>query len=303
MTDQARRCGSADGIHPIVRFALDSLSERKGLASDGALKLDLIQMLLRITDVIIGGSAILPAPQQLIETVRITNRVVSFVLDDKTHFGTGILVGPSHVLTAGHLFFESNGTLIDRARLSRITISADTTFLGNIVVQGSRRSTALYKPESAGCFIDPEIDTPREMEKLDFAIVRIVDALGDDPVGNNEERGFFEIPAAAKAPVLSPDRPIRVFQYLDAKEVRISSGVLRDLSPDETRVAHTASTLDGASGAPLVEDDGQLLGIHVSGALSGVAPRSNYALPMARIATSIDTPNPKGITARQRLKA
>jgi hypothetical protein len=121
-----------------------------------------------------------------------------------------------------------------------------------------------------------------------------MDAVGYDDVGDGEQRGWFEIPSAETSPILANGLSLRVFQFLDAKELRVSTGVFRDFTTDGFRVAHTASTVDGASGSPLIGAQGEFLALHVSGALSGVLPRSNYALPASLIAASVDQPGANG---------
>lgn len=242
--------------------------------------------------VINPSSKILPVSVELQNAIHVANRVVRFILDGSTQYATGILVGPSQVLTAAHLFFTSTGEIIDPGRIECTTVGVGARF-GNL--SGS--------PDE--CFIDPPVlkgVAQREVRANDFSIVKLDTSFGTDTVGDGETRGWFAIPSAAKAPALSEEMPVRVFQYVK-DELRIATGFLRTVAADGRRVPHTASTVSGASGAPLCTDDGTLVAMHVSGARSGVVPLSNYAIPLATIARAIETPDLTGVTARDRLSA
>ena len=291
-------------LHPALRWAAQTISQRYNSSLDVAVKLLLSSLTDVISDIIIGGNPISPMPAYILDTVRISNRVVSFLLDGTTHFGTGILVGPAHVLTAAHLFFDEVGDLIDPSRTGRTTVAVDTTLLGDIMLKTQRTMIPLL--EAPHCHVDPEvigISAQREVEKLDFAIVKLSKSIGNDGVGSNEQRSWFDIPTVETAPILAPDLPLRVFQFVDAKELRVSTGVFREFTSDGFRVAHTASTVDGSSGSFALNDRVQLLAMHVSGPLSGEVPRCNYALPVSRVAESIDLPGADGKTVRSKLQA
>jgi hypothetical protein len=259
----------------------------------------------KITNFIVqSGSPITSVSQELLNTIRTSNRIVSFVLDGDTHFGTGFLVGPSAVLTAAHLFFDETGELIDRDP-QRITAEVHNTgALDYVITGGDRTVVKLCHPCSKDWIIYPQvIETFHrgDVSTLDFAIVRLAAAIGDDNLGN-EKRGWFEIPTAHTAEVLAPETMIRVFEFLDRNELLTSSGFIRGVEKHATRFLHTASTEDSASGAPIVDDEFNLLGIHLGGPNTGEWPRSNRGLPIRRVAEIIDAPHYGGSTIRAQLK-
>ncbi|HYI11149.1 MAG TPA: trypsin-like peptidase domain-containing protein [Thermoanaerobaculia bacterium] len=262
------------------------------------------QAVVRALDSItVGGSPIVPFPRYLIETVRISNQIVSFVLDGLTHFGTGVLVGPSSVLTAAHLFFDAGGQLIDRGRLSRITVEAHTTLLGDFIMQGKRRTVRLSGIDSNQWLIDPKMENDlaqRDVDLLDFAIVRLDEPLGYDPVGP-EHRGWFVIPSAPQCRVLTSNLGIRVFQFLDREELLTSAGIIHNVVENGYRALHTASTASSASGAALADAQGSLVAIHIAGAATGERPKLNRALPIRRVAEIIDWQPERGVTIRSLL--
>lgn len=252
----------------------------------------------------IGQSGpIVPVPQHLIELTKIANRVVSFVLDGSVHFGTGMLVGPSCVLTAAHLFFDKHGKVIDPERLCRITIEAHTTQVGHSIVPGEVRKASLCRSTCDSWSVDPIVEggvAQRDVDDYDFAIVRLDTALGNDPIGNGK-RDWFKIPTVDEAEVLVTDLGVRLFQYLDRKELLTSSGYVRGVVDRGFRVLHTASTASSASGAAIVSDHDVLVAMHVSGSASNEYPKSNRGLPIRRVAEIIDAPGSSGDTIRKRL--
>ena len=251
----------------------------------------------------IGKGPIFPVPRQIADLVRVSNRIVSLVLDGTIHIGNGILVGPSQVLTAAHLFFEQDGNIIEPRRPSRITVEAQTIYLGSMVMQGPPRSVRLASPDSGGWAIEPEVvngKAMREVRLLDFAIIKLAEDLGHETVGQ-DNRGWIQIPTERNAPVLSKDLPIRVLQFLDRGPLLTSSGVVREVLPDGSRMLHSASTEDSASGAAIEDDEFALIGMHLGGSASGEQPRSNRGLPIRRVAAVIDTVRSDGTTIRSKL--
>lgn len=307
MTDRERtdtRSSERDSRLSLFHDALTGNSKETSSFLDLGIKLTLLSWVQGILDSINPGSPIVSATQHLTDGFRLSNRVVSFVLDGKTHYGTGVLVGPKHVLTASHLWFDEDGELIDDSRIHRTTVVVNTTRLGNVLAK-EQSSTSLDGSDAAGVLIDPclngIIPRRRNVAQIDFAIVRIRDPLGNDSVGNGETRHWVELPTADTAPVVTPEMPVRAFQYIDAKEPRLSAGFVRGFTADGLRALHTASTIGGSSGSPVLNQKDELVGLHVSGMISGEFPKSNRALPIGLIADVIDKVQ-NGITIRSLLK-
>lgn len=279
---------------------LTEMATRGELALGLQTRFLLLNALHEIFDIIFGSS-IVRVPRQLIGTVKASNRTVSFILDGRVHYGTGILVSPCHVLTAAHLFLDETGRVIDSTRAGRTTVEAQTTYFGNIIMEGPRRGSEL----ATDWLLDPKLDgvgkATRDVKALDFAIVTLKERLGNDPVGNGITRDWVTVPTAGEAQLLSPNLALRIFQFLDREALFTSSGSVRKVNPDGMRVLHTASTLDSSSGSAIFDDEFNLVALHLGGAASGELPKSNRGLPVRRIAESIDEVR-DGTTVRAQLK-
>lgn len=279
---------------------LNDLNTSGEAALDLRKKFLLVNAVHGILDVILGSSVV-RVPRQLIDIVKMSNRTVSFILDGRIHYATGILVSPRHVLTAAHVFLDEEGRLVDENRIQRTSVEAHTTYFDNIIMEGPRSLSNLDE----AWLLDPKLDSTgkanRDVRLLDFAIITLKQPLGNDPVGNGELRQWVPIPKPAEAQVLSPNLSLRVFQFLDRDALFSSSGNVRRLNRNGLRVLHTASTLDSASGSAMVDDEFNLVALHLGGAASGEQPKSNRGLPIRRIAESIDEVR-DGTTVRSQLK-
>ena len=259
-----------------------------------------------ITDVPIGGGGgpIVPVPQFFADISRISNRTVSFLLDE-VHFGTGVLIGRQSVLTAAHLFFEADGRLIDRNRLNHISVELHTTHFAHVLAEGDIKRVKLAPIENDEWLIDPRMKGDvalRDVDYLDFAIVKLERAIGDDLIGLKETRGWCKVPKAEDAPLLARDLPLLVFEYVERKNLSLSAGFVRDVTDDRYRVLHTAATLDSSSGSGMFDLEGRLAAIHLGGSASGERPWSNRALPIRRVAETIDASYQGGPTIRASVK-
>lgn len=311
-TTKNTSAGFASLAEAAISNSLSSAFGQNFLTADGenvdaaAQRFRTIDLLFSLFDVLKPGS-IVPVPRQLINLATISNRTVSFVLDGHTHIATGILVGPSTVLTAAHVFFDQEEQkLIERNWYGRLTVEARTTFYGNIVVEGPRVSSKLSESDPRAWLVDPKVDgnglADREVEDLDFAIIKLEKPLGNNEIGSGIKREWFEIPTVKAAPILPPYLQLRVLQFLDREALLGSSGFVLRLDERPSRILHTASTADSASGSPIVDDEFRLLGIHVGGAASGERPKANRGLPISRVAESIDQPRGGRSTVRSQLK-
>jgi len=269
-----------------------------GRVTPGWEKFLFIEWVARILDVI-QGSDIIPIPEYLEDLVVATNRVCRFSVGSSS-FGTGLLVGPSHVLTAAHLFFDDDGKLTDPARIERATADFVTTYAGNVVVNGELRSVRL-KPIplfSADPIIKLEsgIGTAasfwraiRDVDHLDYAIIRLDDSDGDvadDLVGEQARRGAYQIPAIADCSICNPGLQVQALQFIDGGALRTAAGAITQSAQGGSRAHHTASTVDGSSGSPIFDVRLRLAAVHLGGS-TNPAVRENESLPLRRVAENL----------------
>lgn len=233
-----------------------------------------------------GVSAIVPVPEVVRDTIRISNRMCRFTLDDEpeTNFGTGFLVGPEHVLTAAHLFFNEDRSLIEAERHTRVRVEFETLMIGEFIA-ASRGVTEVRLAEN--WLMDPARDdnamATRDVKDLDYAIVRLATDVGNQTLGSGYRRGWFEIPEPDAAPVVVAGTMVKIFQYVDRASLRQSLGWVTRISRDRSVVYYTASTLDAASGSAVLDDQSRLVAIHTGGP-DDVGTSENRGIPLIRAA-------------------
>lgn len=261
--------------------------------------------LLQLSEIIISainpGATITSVPKQLRQLIRTSNRICRFVLDgERTNFGTGFLVGPRCVLTAAHLFFDEDGTLLDEHRAKRVRVEFQTMYVGSIVSPGAITRVRLHE-----CWaVDPKLDasgrraTRSDVGRLDYAVVRLASDSGDDSVGLAERRGWFEIPEANGCPVLNPTLQVRILQYAATDELQTSSGFVAGVTEQRRRVLYTASTLNASSGSAVLNERLCLAAMHLGGP-QDPATGLNEGVPLRRIAAALTPAIRDEIAARK----
>jgi hypothetical protein len=216
---------------------------------------------------------------------RASNHMCRILLDGSP-LATGFLFEELDlVMTAAHVLFNPDGTLIDAARPRNLTVEFERIEIdnGTVTVDGVT-SVSLHDDWA----VNPTLANgraDREVDRLDYALLRLARAVGDEKVGK-EARGVFTLPEAGEV-LLSEGLPIRVFQHIDDDGLRSSIGVVKSFSPDRFRVGYSASTLDRASGGAVLDAEFNLVALHVAGSDENF-PRQNQGLPIRRIARDIE---------------
>jgi hypothetical protein len=130
-----------------------------------------------------------------------------------------------------------------------------------------------------------EIPTPGE---LDFAVVRVDGAPGEQPIGAGAEPGAERrgwIDAVPGAPLRAGD-DLLVLQHLMGKPMRLAFGRVSEINANGTRLKHTANTDEGSSGSPCFTLGLELAAIHQAGdpnRASWHVPAYNRAVPAAAV--------------------
>jgi hypothetical protein len=205
--------------------------------------------------------------------------------------GTGFLVGPDLVLTNEHVtrritaglttwqhvtcvfdFKEgAGGEAVDRKKLTRVGLVGPDWLVS-------------AKPPST--FDDhPELGDPSSAE-LDYALIRLADAVGDLPVGGDtvdaqaERRGWVTVPKPP--PTLQAGQQVFLLQHPRGEPLRLSVGVITKFNASGTRLRYDANSRDGSSGSPVFDADLRLVALHHARDPKD-PPAYNQAVPLAAL--------------------
>lgn len=205
--------------------------------------------------------------------------------------GTGFLVGPDLVLTNEHVvrritsglatwrdvacvfdFKEgAGGETVDRKKLTRVPLSG-----ANWLVSAKPPST----------FDDhPDLGEPGPAE-MDYALVRLAEAVGDLPVGGDTvdahaaPRGWVKVPKPP--PTLQAGQQVFLLQHPKGQPLRLSVGAITKFNASGTRLRYDANSRDGSSGSPVFDADLRLVALHHARDPND-PPIYNQAIPIAAL--------------------
>lgn len=199
-------------------------------------------------------------PEALAHGIDLAIRCTCAIEDAGSSNGTGVLIGPDLVLTNYHVM----DGLIATKDVSSAECRFDYTDPGD--GQGPRRGQPVgvaqliaFSPPSPGDAIGGgDVFDP---DRLDYAIVRLVQPVGRLPCGDRPMRGWITLEERPPAPQIGA--PVYILQHpggrgwpREQQAMRFSSGEFIDEIADGARVLHDAKTLPGSSGSPCFEEDG-----------------------------------------------
>jgi hypothetical protein len=178
--------------------------------------------------------------------------------------GTGFLVGPDAVLTNYHVMEPALKNTMPAAnvrfRFDYKRLSNGTDSLGTAVALHADWDLD-HSPYSLGENAGTPDDPPPTADELDFALVRLANPIGNDPIAPETQRGWVVLPAAAP-PV--PDESLFILQHPKGDPLQLALATQANLNfvHGGLRVRYDTTTEPGSSGAPCFSSQWGLLALH-----------------------------------------
>lgn len=227
-----------------------------------------------------------------------TRRVCRIYIDydQKLVTGTGFLVGPQALLTAGHviaILVDSNGKELDDSHKA-ISVEFDqySGLHRRSMVKVAAQWLIGYSPKHPLEDEDPSkqpfvYDGAPETgfdDHLDFALIRLADPIG-------RERGFYRLNSNQKPQVGGIGAQVTLFQHPENQDMLVAMGHAMALWPNrfQTRLQHDANAQPGSSGGLLVDNKFQPVALHQLGVKNSAGKAIfNGAIPTFCIAANHD---------------
>ena len=201
--------------------------------------------------------------------------------------GTGFLVGPDAVLTNYHVleqvlagnappgdvaFRFDYKELANGARLAGVAVRLHPT--------DWKRASSPYAPAERTRTPDAP---PPTADELDYALVRLAERVGDQPVGGPEAppRGWVALPAEPAA--FPPDLPLMIAQHPDGAPLKLAVDTqsVVGVTAGGRRVRYRTNTEPGSSGSPVFDLGWNAVALHHLGDPAwDVPPTYNQGVPL-----------------------
>jgi hypothetical protein len=224
--------------------------------------------------------------------------------------GTGFLVGPDLVLTAGHVIASVRDQAAPDLRFHfDYRQRMDGTRADGTVV-GPRRGEWLLadsKPTAGEVAKNPDLSIPGP-DELDYALIRLEVDLGNRPadpgaVEDAPKRRWVRLPP--KRPEFTDPMGLTILQHPDGLALRMAidtSGISQAdgfwLNSPETRVRYATRTGEGSSGAPCFNLSWDLVALHIYGGKQAeTGKKFNLGVPIAAVRASLQARLPDDVFA------
>lgn len=199
--------------------------------------------------------------------------------------GTGFLFGGSDSVLTNYHVMEP---VIAAEKENRATEDGLTAKAQNVVCRFDFKR--LYDPvtKKDGAVVNPgttfhlaqdwlidsspnhPLDQPAPPDRLDYALIRLDTAAGDDTVGDKEnqfgsKRGFIDLPSEGHD--FKAKDPLSIVQHPRGRPLQLAldTEAILGLNDNGTRVTYTTNTEGGSSGSPCFTLNWDLVALHHSG--------------------------------------
>lgn len=181
---------------------------------------------------------------------------------DGSPIGTGFLVGRDAVLTAWHNFEAANKA----GKADSVSCRFDYESLSDGTVQPGQ----LFKVQAGGCIdfspygaseIDRSNHSPLTAAELDYALLRLTDRAGEQPVKGGT-RGWITLPESVSP--LQADSPILIVQHPLGGPMKLAmdTEAVIGLNANGTRIRYRTETEPGSAGSPVFTMDWDIVAMH-----------------------------------------
>jgi hypothetical protein len=262
------------------------------------------------------GLGVIPVPAKL-SFEKIVNERSNFhnVLDFRTRLGlletwicafeipqsggTGLLIGPDLVLTNYHVIEKILNGGVSRANV-RCCFDYKAMPGGATVNQGTSVGIADDWDVVHAAYSRADTEPGNEAwgrDELDFAIVRLSRAVGNEPSGGQAEleapaRQWLPLPASPV--VLAQNDIVFILQHpqdlasavVKLQPMQLASGSVMSFVGNGLRLRHDARTLPGSSGSPIFNADLEITSLHHAGEPNNrldYRGQYNQAIPLGEI--------------------
>ncbi len=256
-----------------------------------------------LEDVVAGRERFINVAEFLAAMSAAQSRVCAIRLPDskgRYKFGTGFLVGPDLVLTNFHVLERVIANQVNpRDVLFRfdMLIAAD----GRTLLEGvpyrlhPEKWLVDQSPYSANDLHDPLPADPSS-DELDYCVVRLATAAGEDRSGGSQDpransRGWMPLSADRSAGteqdnIFILQHPID-FNTQQCRPLKLAIGNHLGFAGGGRRMRYDADTLGGSSGAPVLNADFDVIGLHHRGDPNAdtvkMTAEHNQGIPINRI--------------------
>lgn len=234
--------------------------------------------------------------QQLSRVERVVCKLQIELKDGTGSMGTGFLCGPDLVMTNYHV-------LEKLIKHQDYVVTVNCIFDYRDYNQGQSVTIVKVKNNDVLCFSETgsldrtgsdNLNANWDVQKLDYAIIRLEHPIGNEPFGLGESsgtmvnRGWLSFPNPI--PSIEPDSHAIIIQHPSGGPKKIALGFQNVIGMDDKqlRLRYRVNTQEGSSGSPIFNEKFELIGLHNSSDAINIPPRYNQGVPIARIKADID---------------